>query len=99
MNVEEDSTMTYRSAGLRWHHDRWVIDGELTIHGVTHHVPLTVTANRFTEDALGDRRATISATAQISRRDFGIKIPGEASGLVIGDKVVISLEIQAVHQT
>jgi polyisoprenoid-binding protein YceI len=99
MKVEEDPTMSYRSTGLRRSHDGWVIDGELTIHGTTRTVPLAVRANRFPEDPLGDRRATISATAQISRRDFGIAIPGAAGGVVIGDKVSITLEIQAVSQS
>ncbi|MCW2752553.1 MAG: YceI family protein [Aeromicrobium sp.] len=99
MKAEDDPTMTYRSTGLHWSDGAWVVDGDLTIHDTTRPVPLAVTANRFTEDALGDRRASISATAQISRREFGIKIPGATGGTVIGDKVAITLEIQAVRQT
>ena len=99
MKVEEDPTMSYCSTGLRRSDDGWVIDGDLTIHGTTHPVPLAVTANSFTEDAHGDRRAAISATAQISRRDFGIAIPGATGGVVIGDTISIALEIQAVRQS
>jgi polyisoprenoid-binding protein YceI len=98
MKVEDDPTMSYRSTGLHWNHGAWVIDGELAIRGTTHPAPLAVTANSFTEDASGDRRAAISATAEISRRDFGIAIPGAAGGIVIGDKIAINLEIQAVRQ-
>ena len=98
MKVEDDSTMTYRSTELRWSNGVWVIAGELTIHGTTRPVPLTVRANRFTHDDLGTRRAAISATAQVSRRDFGITIPGAAGGVVIGDKISIGLEIRAVRE-
>jgi polyisoprenoid-binding protein YceI len=97
LNVEKHPTMTYRSTGLRRSDDGWVVDGELTLYGVTRSVPLSITENHFDDDATGDRRAALRATAQISRKDFGVKIP--MSGGLIGDKVSINLEIQAVRQT
>ena len=93
-------TMSYRSAGLRRTGDAWVIDGELTLHGVTRQVPLAVEVNGFCPDPFGGQRAGFSATAQINRRDFGIDItiPMDGGGVVVGDKVSISLEIEAVLQ-
>ncbi|WP_206641594.1 YceI family protein [Nonomuraea polychroma] len=46
----------------------------------------------------GGQRAGFSATTQFNRRDFGIDIaiPTDGGGVVLGDKVSISLEIQAV---
>ena len=46
------------------------------------------------------QRAGFSATAQISRRDFAIDltIPMDGGGVTVGDKVSISLEIEAVLQ-
>lgn len=96
LKVEKHPTMSYRSADLRRNHDGWVVDGQLTLHGVTRSVPLAITLNRFDEDPIGDRRATVSATAQISRRDFGVNIP--MAGGLVGDKVTINLEIQAVRR-
>ncbi len=48
----------------------------------------------------GARAAGRSATAQINRRDFGIdiSIPMDGGGVAVGDKVSISLEIEAVLQ-
>jgi polyisoprenoid-binding protein YceI len=62
--------------------------------------PLAVEVNGFGSDQWGGQRAGFSATAEISRRDFGIDIsvPLEAGGVVVADKVSISLEIQAVLQ-
>jgi polyisoprenoid-binding protein YceI len=85
--AEHDPTMTYRSTGIRRTADGWLVDGELTLHGVTRQVPLTVE-----EPAFGDRRARFSATAQLNRREFGIRITG---GVVIADRVTVSLEIEA----
>jgi hypothetical protein len=55
-------------------------------------------STRFGPDANGGRRARFSATAQISRGEFGID-RWNRGGVVIGDKVSIGLEIEAVRQT
>jgi polyisoprenoid-binding protein YceI len=95
----ECPTMNYRSTGVRSTSDGWVVDGELTLHGVTRPVPLALEVNGFGPDRSGAQRAGFSATAQISRRDFGIaSIPIDGGGVVAGDKVSISLEIDAVLQ-
>ncbi len=67
--VEKYPTMSYHSTGIRRTDDRWVIDGELTLHGVTWQVPLAVEVNGFGPDPFGGQRAGFSATAQISRPD------------------------------
>ncbi|MEV8441865.1 YceI family protein [Actinosynnema sp. NPDC051121] len=100
LEVEEYPTMSYRSTGIRRTGDGWVIDGELTLHGLTRQVPLAVEVNGFGSDQWGVQRAGFSATAEINRRDFGIDIstPLDAGRVAVGDKVSISLEIQAVLQ-
>lgn len=98
--VEKYPAMSYRSTGIRRTGDGWVTDGELTLHGVTRQVPLAVEVNGFVPDPWGGQRAGFSATAQINRRDFGIGniIPVDGGGVAVGDKVSISLEIEAVLQ-
>ena len=98
--VEKYPTMSYRSTGIRRTDDGWVIDGALTLHGVTRQVPVAVEVNGFAPDPFGGQRAGFSATAQINRRDFGIDttIPMDGGGVVVGDEVSISLEIEAVLQ-
>jgi polyisoprenoid-binding protein YceI len=99
--VDNYPTMSYRSTGIRRTDDGWVIDGELTLHGVTRQVPLAVEVNGFAPDPWGGQRVGFSATAQINRCHFGIGkiIPMDGGGLAVGDKVSISLEIEAVLQT
>jgi polyisoprenoid-binding protein YceI len=70
--VEKYPTMSYRSTGIRRTDDGWVIDRELTLHGVTRLVPLAVELNGFGLGPFGGQRAGFSATAQINRRDVGI---------------------------
>jgi polyisoprenoid-binding protein YceI len=100
-NVDQYPTMSYRSTRIRHTDDGWVIDGALTLHGVTHSVPLAVEPNGFAPDPFGGQRAGFTATAQLSRRDFGVDltVPLDGGGVAVGDKVSINLEIQAVLQT
>ncbi|MFC1433724.1 YceI family protein [Streptacidiphilus sp. N1-3] len=94
-DVAKHPTMSYRSTGIRWTDGSWVVDGELTLHGVTRQVPLTLEVNGFVADPFGGQRAGFSATAQVNRHDFGV----DGGGVAVSDKVAISLEIQAVLQT
>lgn len=97
-DVEKHPTMRYRSTGVRRTGDSWIIDGELTFHGITRQVPLAVEVNEFGPDPLGGRRAGFSATAMINRRDYGIDIAMDGLGFVVDAQVPISLEIEAVLQ-
>ncbi|MHB1596414.1 MAG: YceI family protein [Streptosporangiaceae bacterium] len=99
-DVENHPKMTYRSTGIRAEGDHYVVDGELTLKGVTKSVPLTLEVNGFGPDAYGGTRAGFSATGEINRQDFGVNWSAamETGGVVVSDKVTISLEIEAVLQ-
>jgi polyisoprenoid-binding protein YceI len=101
-DAETHPTMTYRSTGLRSAGETFVLDGELTLRGVTRPVPLTVEVNGFGPDAYGGTRAGFTATAEINRHDFNVSFNAAiegTGGMVLGDKVTIQLEIQAVLAT
>jgi polyisoprenoid-binding protein YceI len=96
--VETYPTMTYRSTGVRHDGDGFMVDGKLTLKGVTRDVPLTLELNGFGPDAYGGTRAGFTASAEINRRDFGVNFNAvmETGGTVVSDKVTIHLEIEAV---
>jgi polyisoprenoid-binding protein YceI len=97
-DVENHPVMTYRSTGLRRDGGRYVLDGELTLRGVTRNVPLTVELNGFGPDPYGGTRAGFTATGEINRQDFGVTWNAalEHGGVVVSDKVALALEIEAV---
>jgi polyisoprenoid-binding protein YceI len=97
-DVAQHPTMTYRSTGLSGNGENWTVDGELSLHGVTRRVPLSLELNGFTTDPYGGQRAGFSASAEINRRDFGIDIsmPMDGGGVVVGDKITITIEVEAV---
>jgi polyisoprenoid-binding protein YceI len=100
-DTDNHPVMTYRSTGVRAKGDGYVLDGELTLKGVTRQVPLNLEINGFGPDAFGGTRAGFTATAEINRQDFGVNWNAalEHGGVVVSDKVNIQLEIEAVLQS
>lgn len=96
--VTKYPTMTFRSTEVRPDGDDFLVVGDLTVKGVTRSVELPLEVNGFTKDPYGGTRAGFSASTQINRKDFGITIdmPMDGGGAVVGDKVQIHLEIEAV---
>ncbi len=90
-------TITFVSTALRARGERFFVDGDLTIRGVTRQVTLHAEAPEFGPDGRGGTKAGFSATAELNRHDFGVSyngpIPG--GGVALGDKVQIVLEVEA----
>ncbi len=99
-DTENHPVMTYRSTGIRAKGDGYVLDGDLTLKGVTKNVPLALELNGFGPDPYGGTRAGFTATGEINRQDFGVtwNAAMEHGGVVVTDKVTIHLEIEAVLQ-
>jgi len=97
-DVDAHTTMTYRSTGLRVEGDGYVLDGELTLKGITKPVSLDLELGGFGPDNYGGTRAGFTATGEIKRSDFGVDFNAvlETGGVVVADKVAIHLEIEAV---
>jgi len=97
--VETHPEMTYRARGARQDGNGFVLDGELTLKGVTKVVPLAFELNGFMNDPYGGTRAGFSATAQINRKDFNVNFEGVQNGVaVVADKIDIHIEVEAVLQ-
>jgi polyisoprenoid-binding protein YceI len=96
--VEKYPTMTYQSTGVRVEDGEYILDGDLTLKGVTKSVPLKVEVNGFGPDAYGGTRAGFTATGEINRRDFNVNFtaPMQNGGVVVADKIQLHLEIEAV---
>jgi polyisoprenoid-binding protein YceI len=96
--VETFPTMTYHSTGVRAEDGDFVLEGELTLKGVTKSVPLKLEINGFGPDAYGGTRAGFTATGEINRKDFNVNFsaPMQNGGAVVSDKIGLHLEIEAV---
>lgn len=75
------------------------VEGELTIHGVTRKVTFDVEGpTPQTKDPWGNTRLGISATTKINRKDFGLTWNAtlETGGILIGEDVAITLEVEFI---
>ena len=96
--VETYPTMTWRSTGARFSGGNYILDGELTLKGVTKSVPLVLELNGFGPDPYGGTRAGFSASGELNRSDFNVSFnaPLQNGGVVVSDKITLHLEIEAV---
>jgi polyisoprenoid-binding protein YceI len=101
--VEKHPSWTFSSTGLRnIEGDGFLLDGDLTIKGTAKPVTFEVELNGIGPDAYGGTRIGFSGIAEIDRNDFGVSfngpIPGAPGGVIVSDKVQLSLEVEAVLQ-
>ncbi|GAA3041703.1 YceI family protein [Actinokineospora globicatena] len=95
--VETYPELTYTATGIRADGDGYVLDGELTLKGVTKVVPLAFELNGFGPDPYGGTRVGFSGQTEINRREFGVNFEGVQNGIaVVGDKITVHIEIEAV---
>lgn len=99
-DVEKYPTATFTSTGVRPDGDDYVLDGDLTIKGVTRPVSFALEFNGVNPGMGHGEVAGFEASVVLNRRDFGIDIdmPLETGGAVVGDKVTVTLEIEATKQ-
>ena len=97
--AEKYPTITFRSTGVRANGDDYLVDGELTIKDVTKPVTFDLEFGGFGTDPYGNYKAAIVATTTIDRTDWGLNYNAalETGGVLIGEKVTITIELQAAH--
>jgi polyisoprenoid-binding protein YceI len=77
----------------------YTVTGDLTIRGKSHEVVLNVTGpTPEIKDPWGYTRRGAEAVAKISRKDFGLTYNPilEGGGVMVGDAIEISLEVELV---
>ena len=72
--------------------------GKLTLHGVTKEVNMELETNGVITDPWGNKRTGMSLSGKISRKAFGLSWNKmiEAGGVVVGDTIKLSLEIEGI---
>jgi polyisoprenoid-binding protein YceI len=103
-DVATHPTIAFRSTRVEsssgFGRDRWTVTGDLTIHGVTRPVELTVEETGRGTSPQGATVAGFEATGKISRKDFGMttNVPVGEGGWLISDEVKLAIDVQAIRQ-
>jgi polyisoprenoid-binding protein YceI len=99
-DVEKYPVATFTSSAVEPNGNSYVLNGELTLKGVTRPVTLDLDFYGVNPGMGHGEVAGFEASVVLNRKDFGIDIdlPLESGGVVVGDKVTVTLEIEAVRQ-
>jgi polyisoprenoid-binding protein YceI len=100
-DVDKHPELTFTSSVVeRVSDDRLAVKGQLTIKGVTRDVTLDVDVHGFAKDPWGHERAAFTAKTHVDRKEFGLTWNQalETGGVMVGDRIDIEIEIEAVRQ-
>ncbi|MCZ2401770.1 YceI family protein [Paenarthrobacter sp. Z7-10] len=98
-DVEKFPELTFASTSISGSGEDYKLSGDLTIRGITKPVVFETEFNGVAVDPFGATRAGFSAKTVISRKDFGLTWNAalEAGGVLVGDKVTLTLEVAFVR--
>jgi polyisoprenoid-binding protein YceI len=96
-DTETYPDMVFTSTGLRHDDGDYLLDGELSILGVTKPVTFELEFEGVSADPWGNTKAGFSAKTEINRKDWGMNYNAalETGGVLIGEKAKIELDIEA----
>ncbi len=97
-DVANHPNLTFESKKIEKSGDTYKVTGDLTIHGTKKEVVLDLEYAGKGKDPWGGERVGFSGKTTINRVDFGLKWNQalEAGGVLVGEKVKIVLEIEAI---
>jgi polyisoprenoid-binding protein YceI len=99
-DAENHPELSFVSTGVRAEGKGYLVDGDLTIKGVTKPVTFDLEFGGFMTDPYGNYKAGLTATAKVNRHDFNVSWNAalETGGMLVGDDVTITIELQASLQ-
>ena len=95
-DVETYPTIDFVSTGVRYEGGDFLVDGDLTMHGVTKPVTFELEFGGFGTDPYGNYTAGATAKTVVNREDFGLTWNAalESGGVLVGKDVTITLDLQ-----
>jgi polyisoprenoid-binding protein YceI len=97
-DVAKHPTITFKSTSVKAEgRDSFLVDGELTMRGVTRRVTLPVKLLGEGKDPWGNEKLGLETEITLNRRDFGLTWNKalETGGLLVGEDVKVEIGIEA----
>lgn len=100
-DAEKHPSLTFESTGIRAvDGDEFVLDGVLTIKGISKPVSLRAEYNGSATDPFGNARIGFSAETDVEREDWGLTWNAalETGGVLVSKKIKLTLDVSAIKQ-
>lgn len=100
-DIEKYPKLTFQSTQITKTGDReYNVTGNLNLHGVTRPETFSVTFEGQGKDPWGNEKAGFSGQGSLKRSDYGLTWNAalETGGVLVGDEVKVSIEIEASKQ-
>jgi polyisoprenoid-binding protein YceI len=101
-DVQNFGELTFKSNRFKetGRDNEYELDGDLTIKGITRPVKLLAEFGGVVKDPWGNVKAAMSLQGKINRKDWGLSwnAPLETGGVLLGEEVVLEIEVQLAKQ-
>ncbi len=100
LDIDNHSTLTFKSTSIEPKGDTWVLNGNLTIIGKTNPVSLDLEFLGVVTDPWGNAKSAFSATGELHRHDFGLSwnVPLDGGGMLVSQVFKLEIEAQLAPQ-
>jgi polyisoprenoid-binding protein YceI len=98
-DVEKFPKLTFRSTRIEGKGEEFAVTGDLTMHGATRQVTLTVESlSPAMKDPYGRMVRGVSAVGKLNRKDWGLgwNAALETGGVLVGDEVKLQIDAELV---
>ncbi|MFD6438952.1 YceI family protein [Peribacillus sp. NPDC060186] len=100
-DVEKNPTLTFKSTGIvKTGDDEYDVTGDVTLNGITNEETFAITFEGQGKDPWGNEKAGFSGKGKVKRSDYGLTYNAalETGGVLIGDQITLTIEIEAAKE-
>ncbi|MDM5311814.1 YceI family protein [Peribacillus frigoritolerans] len=100
-DVEKNPTLTFKSTKIvKTDEDEYNVTGNVTLNGVTQEETFNITFEGQGKDPWGNEKAGFSGKGKVKRSDYGLTYNAalETGGVLIGDQITLTIEIEAAKE-
>ncbi|MFJ7831980.1 YceI family protein [Peribacillus sp. NPDC097284] len=100
-DVEKNPELIFKATDIKkTDDDEYAVTGDVTLHGVTREETFVMTFEGQGKDPWGTEKAGFSGKGKVKRSDYGLTYNAalETGGVLIGDQITISIDIEAARE-
>lgn len=95
LNAEAYLRLAFEITKVRANHDDYIVEGEITINGVTRPIELEALTGGIAKDPYGHDRCGLELRSEITRRDFEITF--DPSGILVGEAIALEIDLSLMR--